>query len=136
VNTRRANGLSLLPTSILFGMGVGNLWGLAGLFTRLASPEWTLLFPAICLAVLVAFLTGVARAWWQRGAAIPMFMSIVAAWVFSAPWAAVHRKFSLSGWALWLIVLFGCAALALLLAWLLERRKPRPDDTSESTLAG
>jgi hypothetical protein len=71
-----------------------------------------LLFPAICLAVLVAFLTGVARAWWQRGAAIPMFMSVVAAWVFSAPWAAVHRKFRLSGWALWLIVLFGCAALA------------------------
>jgi len=82
VNTRRANGLSLLPTAILFGMGVGNLWGLADLFMRLTSPEWMLLFPAICLAVLVAFLTGVARAWWQRGAAIPMFMSVVAAWVF------------------------------------------------------
>ncbi|HEX5160826.1 MAG TPA: hypothetical protein VFV88_03835 [Steroidobacteraceae bacterium] len=136
MNTRRATGLSLLPTAILFGMGVGNLWGVAGLFTRLSRPEWALLIPAVLLAVLVAFLTGVARAWWPRGAAIPLFLCIVAAWVVSAPWAAVHRKFSLWGWSLWLIVLFGCAALALFLAWLLERRKPTPADPSESTLAG
>lgn len=136
MNTRRANGLSLLPTAILFGMGIGNLWGVVGLFTRLSRPEWDLLIPAIFLAVLVAFLTGVARAWWQRGAAIPLFMSIVAAWVVSAPWARMHGNFSLWSWALWLIVLFGCAAVALLLAWLLERRKPRAAETSESTLAG
>ncbi len=127
VPPRPLSGISLLPTALFFGLGIGNLWGLAGLFTRLGNPEWVLVLPAVCLAVLVAFLCGVARAWWKRGATIPLFMIIVAAWIFSAPWAAANGRFTWWGWALWLVVLFGCGAAAYLLAWLLESRRPGPD---------
>jgi hypothetical protein len=123
MTSRKLSGFSLLPTAILFGLGIGNLWGIAGLFTRLGNPEWVWLIQIICLAVLVSFLCGVARAWWARGAAIPLFLIVAAAWIFSAPVAAVMGKFTLSAWVIWLLVLAACGSLALLVAWLVERGK-------------
>ena len=122
MESRKVSGFTLLPTAVLFGLGIGNLWGIAGLFTRLGNPEWVWSFQIVCLAVLIAFLCGVARAWWRRGAAIPLFLIVVAAWIFSAPFAAVMGKFTVSAWAVWLLVLIGCGTLALAVAWLLERR--------------
>jgi hypothetical protein len=118
---RKIAGFALLPTAILFGLGIGNLWGIAGLFTQLGNPKWVWMLQLACLAVLITFLCGVARAWWVRGAVMPMFLMVAAAWLFSAPAAAVMGKFTLWGWAIWLLVLAGCGSLALLLAWLFER---------------
>lgn len=122
MESRKVSGFSLLPTAILFGIGIGNLWGIAGLFTRLGNPGWVKVIQVSCLAVLIAFLCGVARAWWARGAATPLFLILVAAWLFSAPIALATGKFSMSAWALWLLVLAGCGCVALLVAWLFERR--------------
>jgi hypothetical protein len=115
---------ALLPTALFFGLGLGNLWGVAGLFTRLGSPEWAWAFPVVCLVVLVGCLCGVARAWWRRGAAVPLFTIVVTSWLFAAPWAAVNQKFTTYAWSLWLFVLAGCGALAYVIAWLLERGRP------------
>src|ERR1043165_3028076 len=117
----KISGFSLLPTAILFGLGIGNLWGIAGLFTRLGNPEWVWMIQAGCLAVLIAFLCGVARAWWVRGAATPLFLILAAAWLFSAPIALATGKFSVAAWAVWLLVLAGCGCLAMVVAWLFER---------------
>jgi len=136
MESRKIAGFTLLPTAILFGLGIGNLWGIAGLFTRLGNPEWVWVLQIVCLAVLVAFLCGVARAWWARGAAIPLFLIVVAAWIFSAPFAAATGKFTLSAWAVWLLVLAACGSLAYLVAWLLERGKPNdamPNTSLERT---
>jgi hypothetical protein len=121
MESRKVSGFTLLPTAALFGLGIGNLWGIAGVFSRIGNAEWVWMVQAACLIVLVAFLCGVARAWWTRGAAIPLLLILVAAWIFSAPIAAVTGKFTLAAWATWLLVLAGCGAVALLLAWLLER---------------
>jgi hypothetical protein len=118
---RKVSAFTLLPTAILFGLGIGNLWGIAGLFSRIGNAEWVWIVQAACLVVLITFLCAVARAWWARGAAIPLLLMLVAAWIFSAPIAAATGKFTLSAWATWLLVLAGCGSLALLLAWLLER---------------
>jgi hypothetical protein len=123
MESRRISAFSLLPTAILFGLGIGNLWGIAGLFTRLGTPRWFWILNAGCLAVLVAALGGVARIWWTRGAVIPLFSIVAAAWVFSAPIAVITGRFTLSAWATWLLVLAGCAIFALSAAWLLERGK-------------
>jgi hypothetical protein len=128
--------LTMLATAALFGLGIGNLWGIAGIFTRLGSPEWIWVFPILCLVVLVGFLCGVARAWWVRGAVVPLLFIVVFGWLFSAPWAAVNGKFTFSAWATWLLVLLGCALLAIFLAWLLERQRPGaapPDNSLERT---
>lgn len=121
MTSRKVPGLALMPTAIMFGLGIGNLWGLAGMFTRIGNPGWIWVLHIALLAVLVGFLSGVARAWWARGAAIPLFLIIVAAWVFSAPYALIAGKFTMYEWALWFVVLSGCGGLALLVAWLLER---------------
>jgi hypothetical protein len=123
MESRKISAFSLLPTAILFGLGIGNLWGIAGLFSRLGTPDWLWLLHLACLAVLTAFLCGVAQIWWTRGAAIPLFAIVAAAWVFSAPVAAITGRFTPSSWAVWLLVLVGCASVALLAAWLLERGK-------------
>jgi hypothetical protein len=121
MDQRRRLGLNLLATAMLFGLGIGNLWGIAGLFTRLGNPEWVWVIPIFCLLALIAFLCGVARAWWAHGAAVPLFLILVAGSMSSAPWAAANGKFTLSAWALWLLVLLGCGLFAFLVAWLLER---------------
>ena len=123
MESRKISAFSLLPTAILFGLGIGNLWGIAGLFARLGTPDWFWIIQIACLAVLIAFLSGVARIWWNRGAAIPLAAIVAAAWVFSAPAAAVTGRFTSSTWAVWLVVLAGCASVALLVAWLFERGK-------------
>ena len=123
MESRKISAFSLLPTAILFGLGIGNLWGIAGLFTRLGTPDWFWILNLACLAVLVVALCGVARIWWTRGAVIPLFSIVAAAWVFSVPVAVFTGRFTLSVWATWLLVLAGCATIALLGAWLLERGK-------------
>lgn len=129
MTSRKLSGLALLPTAIMFGLGIGNLWGVAGMSTRVGNPAWVWALHIVLLAVLVAFLTGVARAWRARGAAIPLFLIIVAAWVFSAPYAVITGEFTMYAWALWFVVLSGCGGLALLVAWLLERgRSARTGD--------
>jgi hypothetical protein len=124
MTTRKTPVYALLPTALFFGLGVGNLWGVAGLFTRLGDPDWVLAFPIVALIVLVLCLCGVARAWWSKGAVAPIFVTVVASWVFAAPWAAITGKFTVWAWALWLPVLLGCGGLALMIAWLFERQKP------------
>ncbi len=134
MSSGKPSPFALLPTAILFGLGIGNLWGVAGLVTRLASPEWVWVLPVLSLAVLVACLCGVARVWWSRGAAVPLVAIVVTGWLFAAPWAAVTGKFTTYGWSLWLLVLAGCGALALLIAWFLERNTPAdaaPDNSRE-----
>jgi hypothetical protein len=134
--TRKPSPFAILPTALLFGLGIGNLWGISGIFTRLGNPEWVWVFPVVSLGVLVACLCGVARAWWSIGAAVPLFTIVVAAWLFAAPWAAVTGKFTTYGWSVWLFVLAGCAALALLVARLLERNRPAsamPNKSLEGT---
>jgi hypothetical protein len=125
MSTRKTSGFNLLPTAALFGLGIGNLWGIAELFMRLGNPEWVLMFPICCLAVLIAFLCAVARIWLARGAVVPFLLIVVAAWIFSAPWAAANGKFTSHDWAVWFLVLMGCALVALLLAWLMERRSQK-----------
>ena len=137
--TSKSSPFALLPTALLFGLGIGNLWGVAGIFTRLGNPEWAWALPVVSLRVLVACLCGVARAWWARGAAVPLFTIVVAGWLFAAPWAAVNGRFTGYAWGLWLLVLFGCAALALLIAWLIERNRPAaamPDKSPERAREG
>jgi hypothetical protein len=121
--TNKPSPFALLPTALLFGLGIGNLWGVAGIFTRLGNPEWAWVSPVVSLSVLVACLCEVARAWWPRGAFVPLFTIVVAGWLCAAPWAAVTGEFTTHAWGLWLVVLVGCAALALLIAWLLERNR-------------
>jgi hypothetical protein len=121
MQSRKISGLTLLPTAMLFGLGIGNLWGIVGLFMGLGNPEWAWAIPLASLGVLVAFLCGLARVWWARGAVVPLFLIVAAAWIFSAPVAVVTGKFTLTAWAVWLLVLAGCGGLALLMAWLLER---------------
>ena len=123
MESRKTSVFSLLPTAIVVGLGIGNLWGIGGIFTHLGTPTWFWIIQIACLAVLVASLTGMARIWWTRGAAIPLFSIVAAAWIFSAPAAAIAAKFTLTAWAIWLVVLAGCASAALLVAWLLERSK-------------
>jgi hypothetical protein len=123
MNPRKVSGFSLLPAAALFGLGIGNLWGIAGLFTSLGNPEWVWMIPACCLVVLIAFLCAVARVWLARGAVVPFFLIVMAAWIFSAPWAAANGKFTAIAWAVWFLVLTGCALVALLLAWLMETRR-------------
>jgi protein-S-isoprenylcysteine O-methyltransferase Ste14 len=67
----------------------------------------------------------VARIWLARGAVVPFLLIVVAAWIFSAPWAAANGKFTSHDWAVWFLVLMGCALVALLLAWLMERRSQK-----------
>jgi len=125
--TGKPSPFALLPTALLFGLGIGNLWGVAGIFSRLGNPEWAWAFPVICVSVLVACLCGVARAWWSRGAAVPLLTIVVAGWLFAAPWAAVTKNFTTYAWGLWLLVLAGCGAIAFVFAWLLERNRPVDD---------
>jgi hypothetical protein len=127
MESRRLAAFTLLPTAILFGLGIGNLWGIAGLFTQFGNPNWVWVIQSSCLAVLIAFLCGVARVWWARGAVMPIFLIVAAAWIFSAPAAAVMGRFTFSSWAGWLLVLAGCGSLALLLAWLFERGRRREE---------
>jgi hypothetical protein len=123
MGSRNISVFSLLPTAIVIGLGIGNLWGIGGIFTDLGTPTWFWIIQIACLAVLVACLTGMARIWWTRGAAIPLFSIVAAAWIFSAPAAAIAGKFTLAAWSEWLVVLAGCACAALLVAWLIERSR-------------
>src|SRR5687767_1286358 len=101
---RADSAFALVPTALFFGLGIGNLWGVAGLFTGLDPPGWIWTFPALCLVVLVACLCGVARIWWSRGAAVPLIAIVVTSWAFAAPWAAATGKLTIFGWSLWLLV--------------------------------
>jgi hypothetical protein len=122
--TGNPSPFALLPTALFFGLGIGNLWGVAGVFTRLGNPEWVWVFPFLSLGVLTACLCGVARAWWSRGAAVPLLTIVVTGWLCAAPWAALNRKFTTYGWSIWFLVLAGCGLIAYVLAWRLERARP------------
>ena len=127
MESRKNSAFALLPTAVLFGLGIGNLWGIVDLFTHFQNPHWIWLIHIACLAILTAFFCGVARAWWIRGAAKPLFLIVAAAWIFSAPIAAVMGKFTIIVWTAWLLALVACASFALLVAWLFERRAHRDD---------
>ena len=124
--TGKPSPFALVPTALFFGLGIGNLWGLGGLFLRLGSPEWGWILPGLSLGVLTACLCGVARAWWSLGAAVPLFTIVATGWLFSAPWAALNRKFTMYGWSVWFLVLTVCGVLAYVIAWRLERNRSAP----------
>ena len=112
---------SLIPTAVFVGLGIGNLWGATSAVYRAGSLGLSAVFPAFSLLLLVLLCFGFAHVWRPR-AYWPLAVVLGAAWLFSAPWAALHGKFALTLWLGWLPVLIGAATLGVFAVWLRERR--------------